>query len=634
MIRARNAGGARAKDPKKAMKRVLGIVFGERKGKFVFIVACIFISAFSIVYSSNFLGEFIDGYVTPIIGATDPDWRPVIMSLVKFACIVSVSVVFNYLLSRTMVGISQDTLYTIRIRMFRKLDSLPLSYFDQNQHGTIMSRFSNDTDTLNQFISNSLVQMMQAIITLVMVFVSMLINSWQLTIVVIAFAFLTLRMSSLIAKRSGRQFASQQADLASVNGFIEEMMNGQRVIKVFCHENQSKDDFNALNEKLRKSMTKGNALANAMGPVTMNMGNIQYVALVIIGAVIVIISGGSAAGYTIGLLAAFLQLSRSFSNNINQISQQMNMVLLALAGAERIFDLLDEESETDNGYVMLVNAKTDENGNITETDEKTGQWAWKHPHHDGSPITYTPLRGDIVMQDVDFGYVPDKMVLHDISLYAKPGQKIAFVGSTGAGKTTITNLLNRFYDIQDGKIRFDGININKISKADLRHSLGMILQDTNLFTGTIKENIKFGKLDATDEEVIAAAKLANAHDFIMMMPDGYDTMLTNNGESLSQGQRQLLSIARAAIADPPVLVMDEATSSIDTHTEALVQSGMDKLMEGRTVFVIAHRLSTVRNSDAIMVLDHGRIIERGDHDSLIAQHGVYYQLYTGAVELE
>ena len=634
MIRARNAGGARAKDPKKAMKRVLGIVFGERKGKFVFIVACIFISAFSIVYSSNFLGEFIDGYVTPIIGATDPDWGPVIMSLVKFACIVSVSVVFNYLLSRTMVGISQDTLYTIRIRMFRKLDSLPLSYFDQNQHGTIMSRFSNDTDTLNQFISNSLVQMLQAIITLVMVFVSMLINSWQLTIVVIAFAFLTLRMSSLIAKRSGRQFASQQADLASVNGFIEEMMNGQRVIKVFCHEDQSKDDFNALNEKLRKSMTKGNALANAMGPVTMNLGNIQYVALVIIGAVIVIISGGSAAGYTIGLLAAFLQLSRSFSNNINQISQQMNMVLLALAGAERIFDLLDEESETDNGYVMLVNAKTDENGNITETDEKTGQWAWKHPHHDGSPITYTPLRGDIVMQDVDFGYVPDKMVLHDISLYAKPGQKIAFVGSTGAGKTTITNLLNRFYDIQDGKIRFDGININKISKADLRHSLGMILQDTNLFTGTIKENIKFGKLDATDEEVIAAAKLANAHDFIMMMPDGYDTMLTNNGESLSQGQRQLLSIARAAIADPPVLVMDEATSSIDTHTEALVQSGMDKLMEGRTVFVIAHRLSTVRNSDAIMVLDHGRIIERGDHDSLIAQHGVYYQLYTGAVELE
>ena len=634
MIRGRNAGGARAKDPKKAMKRVLKIVFGDRKGKFVFIVCCIFISAFSIVYSSNFLGQFIDQYVTPIIGVENPDWQPVVMSLVQFACIVSVSVVFNYLLSRTMVSISQDTLYDIRIKMFKKLDSLPLSYFDQNQHGTIMSRFSNDTDTLNQFISNSLVQLMQAMITLVMVFVSMLINSWILTLVVIAFALLTMKASSSVAKRSGRQFAAQQSDLAAVNGFIEEMMNGQRVIKVFCHEGQSKADFGILNSKLRKSMTKGNALANAMGPITMNIGNIQYVALVVIGAVVVILTGGAGAGYTIGLLAAFLQLSRSFSNNINQISQQMNMVLLALAGAERIFELMDEESEVDDGYVMLVNSKTDENGNITESKERTGQWAWKHPHHDGSPVTYTPLRGDIVMQDVDFGYVPDKMVLHDISLYAKPGQKIAFVGSTGAGKTTITNLLNRFYDIQDGKIRFDGININKIKKADLRHSLGMILQDTNLFTGTIKENIRFGKLDASDDEVIAAAKLANAHDFIMMMPDGYDTMLTNNCESLSQGQRQLLSIARAAIADPPVLVMDEATSSIDTHTEALVQSGMDKLMEGRTVFVIAHRLSTVRNSNAIMVLDHGRIIERGDHETLIAQHGVYYKLYTGAVELE
>ena len=634
MIRGRNAGGARAKDPKKAMKRILRIVFGERKLKFVFIVVCILISSFSIVYSSNFLGQFIDEYVTPIIGVSNPDWRPVMMSLLQFACIVSVSVVFNYLLSRTMVGISQDTLYDIRIKMFRKLDSLPLSYFDQNQHGTIMSRFSNDTDTLNQFISNSLVQLLQAMITLVMVFVSMLMNSWFLTIVVILFALLTMRSSTLIAKRSGRQFSKQQADLGAVNGFIEEMMNGQRVIKVFCHEGQSKADFNSLNEKLRASMTKGNALANAMGPVTMNIGNIQYVALVVVGAIAVIVSGGAASGYTLGLLAAFLQLSRSFSNNINQISQQMNMVLLALAGAERIFELMDEESEVDDGYVMLVNAAVGEDGSITESKERTGKWAWKHPHHDGSPVTYTPLRGDIVMHDVDFGYVPDKMVLHDISLYAKPGQKIAFVGSTGAGKTTITNLLNRFYDIQDGKIRFDGININKIKKADLRHSLGMILQDTNLFTGTIKENIKFGKLEATDDEVIAAAKLANAHDFIMMMPDGYDTMLTNNGESLSQGQRQLLSIARAAIADPPVLVMDEATSSIDTHTEALVQSGMDKLMEGRTVFVIAHRLSTVRNSNAIMVLDHGRIIERGDHDSLIAQHGVYYRLYTGAVELE
>ena len=633
MLRAR-ATAARAKDPKKAMKRVLRLVFGERKLKFAFIVACILISSFSIVYSSNFLGLFIDECVFPLIGVEDPSWAPVIASLTQFAAIVSISVVFNYLLSRTMVGISQDTLYTIRVDMFRRLESLPVSYFDQNQHGTIMSRFSNDTDTLNQFISHALVQLMQSSITLVMVIVSMIMNSWIMTAVVALFALLTMKATSSIAKRSGRQFAAQQADLASVNGFIEEMMNGQRVIKVFCHEDQSRSDFAALNEKLRKSMTKGNTYANIMGPVTMNLGNLQYVALVIVGAVAVILSGGAASGYTIGLLAAFLQLSRSFSNNVNQISQQSNMVLLALAGAERIFELLDEESETDDGYVMLVNAKMDESGNLTETGEHTGLWAWKHPHHDGSPVSYVPLRGDIVMRDVDFGYVPDKMVLHDISLYAKPGQKIAFVGSTGAGKTTITNLLNRFYDIQDGKIRFDGININKIRKADLRHSLGMILQDTNLFTGTIKENIKFGKLEATDDEVIAAAKLANAHGFIMMMPDGYDTMITNNGESLSQGQRQLISIARAAIADPPVLVMDEATSSIDTHTEALVQSGMDRLMANRTVFVIAHRLSTVRNSNAIMVLDHGRIIERGDHDDLIAQRGVYYRLYTGAVELE
>ena len=556
------------------------------------------------------------------------------MALAQFAAVVSVSVVFNYFLSRMMACISQDTLYDIRVKMFEKMESLPISYFDQHQHGEIMSRFSNDTDTLNQFISHSLVQLMQAGFTLIMVFVAMVMNSLLLTAVVLVFAFLTIRASTSIAKRSGKQFAATQENLASVNGFIEEMMNGQRVIKVFCHEGKSKADFGNLNENLRVTMTKANTLANIMGPVTMNIGNIQYVVLVVVGAVAVILSGGHTVGYTIGALAAFLQLARSFSNNINQISQQMNMVLLALAGAERIFELMDEESETDDGYVMLVNSIEDENGNVTECESRTGSWAWKHPHHDGSPVTYTPLRGDIVMHDVDFGYVPDKTVLHDISLYAKPGQKIAFVGSTGAGKTTITNLLNRFYDIQDGKIRFDGININKIKKADLRHSLGMILQDTNLFTGTIRDNIRFGKLDASDEEVISAARLANAHDFIMMMPDGYDTKLTNNGESLSQGQRQLIAIARAAIANPPVLVMDEATSSIDTHTEALVQGGMDKLMANRTVFVIAHRLSTVRNSDAIMVLDHGRIIERGTHEQLIAEHGVYYQLYTGAVELE
>lgn len=633
MLRSKG-GGARAKDPKKALKRVLRIVFGERKKQLVFIAAAIVISSFSIVYSSSFLGNFIDDFVTPLIGVENPDWHPVVMALAQFAAVVSVSVVFNYFLSRMMACISQDTLYDIRVKMFEKMESLPISYFDQHQHGEIMSRFSNDTDTLNQFISHSLVQLMQAGFTLIMVFVAMVMNSLLLTAVVLVFAFLTIRASTSIAKRSGKQFAATQENLASVNGFIEEMMNGQRVIKVFCHEGKSKADFGNLNENLRVTMTKANTLANIMGPVTMNIGNIQYVVLVVVGAVAVILSGGHTVGYTIGALAAFLQLARSFSNNINQISQQMNMVLLALAGAERIFELMDEESETDDGYVMLVNSIEDENGNVTECESRTGSWAWKHPHHDGSPVTYTPLRGDIVMHDVDFGYVPDKTVLHDISLYAKPGQKIAFVGSTGAGKTTITNLLNRFYDIQDGKIRFDGININKIKKADLRHSLGMILQDTNLFTGTIRDNIRFGKLDASDEEVISAARLANAHDFIMMMPDGYDTKLTNNGESLSQGQRQLIAIARAAIANPPVLVMDEATSSIDTHTEALVQGGMDKLMANRTVFVIAHRLSTVCNSDAIMVLDHGRIIERGTHEQLIAEHGVYYQLYTGAVELE
>lgn len=633
MLRSKG-GGARAKDPKNALKRVLRIVFGERKKQLVFIAAAIVISSFSIVYSSSFLGKFIDDFVTPLIGVENPDWHPVVMALAQFAAVVSVSVVFNYFLSRMMACISQDTLYDIRVKMFEKMESLPISYFDQHQHGEIMSRFSNDTDTLNQFISHSLVQLMQAGFTLIMVFVAMVMNSLLLTAVVLVFAFLTIRASTSIAKRSGKQFAATQENLASVNGFIEEMMNGQRVIKVFCHEGKSKADFGNLNENLRVTMTRANTLANIMGPVTMNIGNIQYVVLVVVGAVAVILSGGHTVGYTIGALAAFLQLARSFSNNINQISQQMNMVLLALAGAERIFELMDEESETDDGYVMLVNSIEDENGNVTECESRTGSWAWKHPHHDGSPVTYTPLRGDIVMHDVDFGYVPDKTVLHDISLYAKPGQKIAFVGSTGAGKTTITNLLNRFYDIQDGKIRFDGININKIKKADLRHSLGMILQDTNLFTGTIRDNIRFGKLDASDEEVISAARLANAHDFIMMMPDGYDTKLTNNGESLSQGQRQLIAIARAAIANPPVLVMDEATSSIDTHTEALVQGGMDKLMANRTVFVIAHRLSTVRNSDAIMVLDHGRIIERGTHEQLIAEHGVYYQLYTGAVELE
>lgn len=535
MLRAQRTGTA-AKDPMKALKRLLSIIFGDRKGHLAVILLCIIASSIAIVYSASFLGMFVDSFITPIIGKENPDFRPIIKALAGYGCVIAVSVVFSYILSRIMVTISQDTLFRIRVQMFKKLESLPLSYFDRNAHGNIMSRFSNDTDTLNQMISNSLVLVMQSAITIVMLVVSMLANSVVLTVVVAVFAFMTVKASGFITKRSRSRYASQQAALGTVNGFIEEMMNGQRVIKVFTHEEASKEDFDKINDELFDQMSSANTLANIMGPVTMNIGNLQYVALVIIGAVIAISTGGASSGYTVGALAAFLQLSRSFSNNINQIAQQSNIMLQALAGAERIFDLLDQESETDDGYVMLVNSRTDENGNTVETDEHTGQWAWKHPHHDGSPITYTPLRGDIVMHDVDFGYVPDKIVLHDISLYAKPGQKIAFVGSTGAGKTTITNLLNRFYDIQDGKIRFDGININKIRKSDLRRSLGMILQDTNLFTGTIKDNIRFGKLDATDEEIVSAAKLANAHDFIMMMPDGYDTMLENNGENLSQNR--------------------------------------------------------------------------------------------------
>ncbi len=650
--------GAKAKHPVKTMMRVLKDVFEHRIGVLVFVIIAILVVAGATVYSANFIGEFIDNFVEPLIGVKDPDWMPAIISLAKFAAVVLLSVIFNAVMSLLMVSVAQGSLYNIRNKMFRHMEMLPIAFFDRTSHGSIMSRFSNDTDTLNQLISNGLVQLLSAFVTVIVVFISMFINSWQLTLIVVAFIGVLFLATKLVAGHSGKNFAEQQKNLGSVNGFIEEMINGQRVIKVFCHEEEAKKDFDVLNEKLNSSMSKANSWANSMGPVSNNIGNLQYVVLVLIGAVIAIRSGGI---YTIGALAAFLQLARSFSNNIGQMSNQLNTVLIALAGAERIYELEGERVEEDNGNVTLVNL--DESG--AESSTVTGSWGWKvsrknelntadevkfsidqseknTPKSDevwkisengGEEFKYVPLLGEVILKNVTFGYEPDKIVLHDISLYAKPGQKIAFVGSTGAGKTTITNLLNRFYNIQKGIITFDGINIMDIKLDDLRHSLGMVLQDTNLFSGTIKENIRFGKLDATDEEVIAAAKLANADSFINMLPDKYETVISNSGEELSQGQRQLLSIARAAISNPPVLIMDEATSSIDTRTEALVQSGMDKLMQNRTVFVIAHRLSTVRNSDAIMVLEHGRIIERGSHEDLIKARGVYYQLYTGASEL-
>ena len=627
-------GGSTVKHGKKTFARLFKEVFRGNALKLAVVLVCILVSSMVTVFVSNMIETLIDSYITPLITGSMTDFGQLAKAIVMWAAVMAAGVLSVFIYSRIMVTIAQDALMNIRNKMFEKLEHLPISYYDQTQHGATMSLFTNDADTLQQMISQSLVGVVSSLLTVIMVFSAMLANSWRLTIVVVAATVVMFYVTKVVAGKSSKNFVAQQANLARVNGFIEEMINGSKVVKVFCHENESEKDFDVINEALCQTMTKAGGYSNVMGPITMNIGNLQYVLLVFIGSAICLMGGGFAAGYTVGMLAAFLQLSRSFANPISQISQQANFVLQALAGAERIFEFLDREDETDNGYVTLVNSTTDENGNVTESSSRTGSWAWKHPHTDGSPVTYTPLAGDIEMHEVDFGYTQDKTVLHDITLYAKPGQKIAFVGSTGAGKTTITNLLNRFYDIQDGKIRFDGININKIKKDDLRHSLGMILQDTHLFSGTIMENIRFGKLDATDDEVIAAAKLANAHDFIMMMPDGYNTMIENDGEGLSQGQRQLLSIARAAVCDPPVLVMDEATSSIDTHTEALVQSGMDRLMEGRTVFVIAHRLSTVRNSNCIMVLDHGRIIERGTHDELIAAKGTYYQLYTGAFELE
>ena len=574
-----------------------------------------------------------------MIGQINPDFSGLLTQLVYMACIYGVGMVCGYLYNRLMVVVAQGVLKNVRDDMFAHMQTLPIRYFDTHSHGEIMSHYTNDTDTLRQMIAQALPQVFSSMISIVAVFVAMLSQSLWLTLTVVLFTALILWVTGRVSGKSGKFFVKQQQSLASVNGYIEEMMNGQKVVKVFCHEGKAVEEFDRRNEELCLNATEANRFANILGPINNNMGHILYVILAVIGAglslsgVINVSLSGAGGAVTLGMIASFLTLSRSFVMPISQVSQQLSSVIMALAGAERIFRLMDEPSETDEGYVTLVNARRDENGQLCESDHRTGLWAWKHPHSDGT-TTYTELKGDIVLDDVDFGYTPEKIVLHDISIYAKPGQKIAFVGATGAGKTTITNLLTRFYDIADGKIRYDGININKIKKDDLRHSLGMVLQDVNLFTGTVMENLRFGNPDATDEECIEAAKLVNADGFIRMLPQGYDTVLTGDGSGLSQGQRQLISIARAAVEDPPVMILDEATSSIDTRTESIVQKGMDALMKGRTVFVIAHRLSTVRNSDAIMVLDHGRIIERGSHADLIAQRGTYYRLYTGAFELE
>ena len=618
-----------AKVNKDVVKRLMSYI-GHYKLRFVAVLICIVVNALAMVSCSLYLQTLIDSYITPLLQAVTPDFAPLFRSILIMGCIYAVGILACLFYNRTMVSIAQGTLKRIRDEMFEHMQTLPIRYFDTHTHGDIMSHYTNDTDTLRQMLAQSIPQMISSLITIISVFFAMLFTSWQLTIFVLCFVFIMLQVTGRVAGKSGYYFIRQQKALGDVNGYIEEMINGQKVIKVFCHEEKAKEIFDQKNEELCKDASAANSFANILMPIMGNLGNLQYVLLATIGGTMAL---GGVGGMTVGTIASFLQLSRSFMNPISQISNQLNMVVMALAGAERIFKLMDEEPEVDEGYVTLVNAKYDENGELTESKERTGLWAWKHPHGDGT-LTYTKMRGEVRFYDVDFGYNEEKIVLHNISLYAEPGQKVAFVGSTGAGKTTITNLINRFYDLADGKIRYDDININKIKKADLRRSLGVVLQETNLFTGTIMENIRYGKLDATDEEVYAAAKLANADDFIRLLPNGYDTVITGNGGSLSQGQRQLIAIARAAVADPPVMILDEATSSIDTRTEAIVQRGMDALMKGRTVFVIAHRLSTVRNSDVIMVLEQGRIIERGSHDKLIAEKGKYYQLYTGAFELE
>jgi len=622
--------GRKAKDPKKTLLRLLGFMKPYR-GTMALVVVCILVSSLATALSSYSLEPLIEDYIKPLTGQENPNFMPLIRFLIGMGIVYLLGIVSSFLYSYLMVRVGQGTQKTIRDDMFRHMQRLPIRYFDSHPAGDVMSRYTADIDTLRQMITQALPNCISSVATIVTVFALMIVSSPILTAVVIVTAAGILYITKAVAMNSAKFFIGQQKALGKVNGYVEEMISGQRVVKVFCREETCKDEFNKINEDLRGNAFKAGAFTNMMGPVNNNLGYIQYTILAIVGGYIAIASNGNLLN--LGGLAAFLLLSRKFNMPIGQVSNQINAIVMALAGAERIFELLDEEVETDDGYVTLVNVK-EENGVLTECSERTGRWAWRHPHQADGSVTYTEVRGDITMDSVDFGYVPEKTVLHDVTLYANPGQKLAFVGATGAGKTTITNLINRFYDIADGKIRYDGININKIRKADLRKSLGIVLQETNLFTGTVMENIRYGNLDATDEECITAAKTANAHDFITRLPEGYDTMLTGNGAQLSQGQRQLIAIARAAVADPPVMILDEATSSIDTRTEALVQRGMDALMQGRTTFVIAHRLSTVRNSDCIMVLDHGHIIERGTHEDLIAEKGTYYQLYTGAFELE
>lgn len=613
------------KNPGKLFARLMGFIFKKYLPACIIVVICIFVSVLANVQGTMFTKNLIDDYIVPLLKTGNPDYGPLLAAMGRVAVFYGIGVISTFAYSKIMIYVSQGTIKNLRVELFSHMQDLPIRYFDSHAHGDIMSIYTNDIDTLRQLISQSLPQILNSAITVVSVFVSMVILNIPLTVLTIVMVIVTTVVTKKFADFSSRYFLAQQRDLGKVNGFIEEMLNGQKVVKVFTHEQENIEAFDKINDELFESAYNANMYSNMLGPVNAQIGNLSYVLCALAGGVMALSGFG---GLTLGKLASFLTFNKSFNMPISQVSQQFNSIIMALAGCDRIFSLLDEAPETDEGYVTLVNAK-EENGKLTETPEHTGLWAWKHTHQADGSVDYKKLEGDVVFDDVDFGYVPEKIVLHDVDLFATPGQKIAFVGTTGAGKTTITNLINRFYDIADGKIRYDGININKIKKADLRHSLGIVLQDTHLFTATVMENIRYGKLDATDDEVYAAARLANADTFIRQLPDGYNTVLTGDGANLSQGQRQLLAIARAAIADPPVLILDEATSSIDTRTERIVQDGMDKLMHGRTTFVIAHRLSTVRNSDCIMVLEQGRIIERGSHDELISKKGKYYQLYTG-----